>query len=101
MSGHRWGRWPDRDGSGGPGDADRAGQAVRAVVAVAARVLGVREVLLVVVLGVVVRAEPRDLGGDRAVARPARHRLEELTAALGGALLLVRGGVDGRAVLGA
>ena len=38
------------------------------MVAVAVRVLRVRQVLLVVVLGVEVRAERADLGGDLAVA---------------------------------
>ena len=55
------------------GEPDRAAQPGAAQAAVAARVL--RQVLLVVVLGVVERGRRQDLGGDLAVARRVQHVL--------------------------
>src|SRR6478735_1279495 len=68
-----------------------------AVAAVAERVL--REVLLVVVLGVVVRRGLADLGGDVTEPAPAELVPVDLRQLAGGLLLLGRGEVDRRAVL--
>src|SRR5205823_9397079 len=74
----------------------RAGDAGAAQAAVAVRVL--RQVLLVVVLGVVERAGRRDLGADRAVARVREDGLVRLARRLGGRTLLLALPVDRRAV---
>src|SRR5665811_647655 len=73
------------------------GRVGRAVTAVAVGVL--REVLLVLVLGVVVRRSRPDLGGDRAVAATGQLRLVCLRQRTRGVLLLGRRGVDRGAVL--
>ena len=67
--------------------------------AVAAGVL--RQVLLVVVLGVVEGGRRGDLGGDRPVAVPSQLGLEARAAGLGGGQLGGVRAVDGRTVLGA
>src|SRR3954447_20367260 len=80
-------------------DPDRAGDAGAAEPAVAVRVL--REVLLVVVLGVVEVLERRDLGRDLVVAAAGELALEHAPRRLGRLALSVRRRVDRRPVLGA
>src|SRR5207247_1405173 len=78
-------------------EPDGAGDAGAAESAVAHRVL--REVLLVVRLGVVERAGRRDLGRDLAVACGRELLLERGASRLGDRALLVALRVDRRAVL--
>src|SRR5436190_17157225 len=78
-------------------DADLAADAGAAEPAVAVRVL--RQVLLVVVLGVEELRRRHDLGGDRAVAGRGKLLLEGVARPLGRALLLRVLDVDARAVL--
>src|SRR2546430_1251879 len=85
----------------GASHPDRAGQAVGAVIAVPVRVLGVGQVLLVVVLGVVVRVQLADLRGDRTVPGSLYHRRERLTRRQRLGELPVGRGVDRRPVLAA
>src|SRR4051794_38954784 len=80
-------------------EPDRAGDAGAAQAAVAVGHL--REVLLVVVLGVVELAELGDLGRDRAVAGRGQALAEDRLGGFHGRALLGRGRVDGRAVLAA
>src|SRR3954447_3640425 len=77
---------------GGAGYSDRAAHAGAADAAVTVRVL--REVLLVIVLGVVELAGICDLGRDVAVATSGKHRLEGVTGLERGLLLRVRRHVD-------
>src|SRR4029453_11069635 len=87
-------------GLGGRGaEPDRAAHAGPTQAAVA--VGDLREVLLVVVLGVVEVAERRDLGRDLAVAGLAQALAEELLGALGRLALGLGAVEDRRAVLGA
>src|SRR5438132_12251408 len=83
--------------SGNYAVSDRAGDAGTAEPAVAVRVL--REVLLVVRLGVVERPGRRDLGRDLAVAGALQLCLEHVARRLGGRALRVVGRVDRGAVL--
>src|SRR5918997_232987 len=79
------------------GDADRAGHAGPAQPAVPVRVL--REVLLVVRLGVVERGGLGDLSRDVPVAALGELRLDRLARVLRRTRLLRGGRVDRRAVL--
>ena len=58
-----------------------------------------RQILLVVILGVIERARRGDLGGDVVVTALAQARGVGIARRRGGVMLLGRGGVDGRTVL--
>src|SRR5207247_7734391 len=78
-------------------NADRAAHAGAAEAAISVRVL--REVLLMIVLGVVALGRRLDLGRDRAVSRRGQLLLKRVTRSLGRALLIVVRVVDARPVL--
>src|SRR5215216_1306699 len=81
--------------------ANRAAHAGAVIRAVAVWVLAVREVLLVVVLGVVERRGIGDLGSDGPVAGCAQLLLVGVARRLGRLPLGLGEGVDDRAILGA
>src|SRR4051812_20340221 len=98
----RTGRAPqggERSCSRGCADADRTADAGTAEAAVAAGVL--REVLLVVLLGVVKLRRRQDFGRDASETGGGQPLLERVARPLGGALLDVTVGVNPRTVLGA
>src|SRR5262245_22516881 len=76
---------------------ERERHAAAAEPAIAARIF--REILLVIVLGVVERGRRRDLGGDLRDAARREQRLVPIAALLGLVELLVVEAVDRRAVL--
>src|SRR5262252_3935896 len=74
-----------------------AGDASAAETAIAAGVL--RQILLVIILGVIEGLRVLDLGRDRAIALGLERRLVDRARGFGELFLLGRGRVDGRAIL--